>query len=242
MRSLGLVLVFLAAMTEMADGQGAGLNAPCGPSVIDADAAIESCTRFIESGELSGVALARVYLGRILAYEVKGDHEHTIADATKVIELTPDDTLPYVFRGGGYLETAAFDRAIEDFTRIVELQPKSDLGYALRSDAYSRKGEHDRAIADATKAIELDAKRPQNFAARALAYLRAGKPGQGLADANMTVELSPDSSDHAFHVRAQILEALGRRDEAIADYRRALRLAPANKVYQDALKRFGAAP
>jgi tetratricopeptide (TPR) repeat protein len=44
------------------------------------------------------------------------------------------------------------------------------------------------------------------------------------------------------HKRGHVLEGLGRREEAIADYRLALRLAPGAKKYQEELKRLGVEP
>jgi tetratricopeptide (TPR) repeat protein len=42
--------------------------------------------------------------------------------------------------------------------------------------------------------------------------------------------------------RAEILEKLGQREKAIADYRAALKLNPANDDSKAGLKRLGAAP
>jgi regulator of sirC expression with transglutaminase-like and TPR domain len=66
----------------------------------------------------------------------------------------------------------------------------------------------------------------------------AGKPAQGLPDVEKSLELHPDDPD-ALETRGLIFEALGRKQEAIADFRRALAMAP-NLRSKDALKRLGA--
>jgi tetratricopeptide (TPR) repeat protein len=63
---------------------------------------------------------------------------------------------------------------------------------------------------------------------------------QGLADAERALELDPNYLP-ALETRAQIFEALGRREEAIADFRRALALDPKLKESAEGLERLGAA-
>ena len=191
-----------------------------------------------------------------------------IADITKAIEINPLNSLLYMMRASGYLRTAELDRAIEDFTKLIEQDDRNGLGYGLRADAYSRKGEHERAIADAAKAIEISDARaaraieafekrrealgapalprplsgnPDDYARRARIYLHAGNAAQALVDIERALELS-QSVHHSLYTRAQILETLGRREEAISNYRQALRLAPNLKAYQDALRQLGVEP
>jgi regulator of sirC expression with transglutaminase-like and TPR domain len=64
---------------------------------------------------------------------------------------------------------------------------------------------------------------------------------QALPDAERSLQL--DSNDaRALDTRGHILEALGRRDEAIADYRRALAKDSDHQCSKKALKRLGASP
>ena len=53
--------------------------------------------------------------------------------------------------------------------------------------------------------------------------------------------MEPNDSS-ALDTRGHIFEALGRREEAIADFRRALAIDPGMQESKDALKRLGAAP
>ena len=63
------------------------------------------------------------------------------------------------------------------------------------------------------------------WASRALAYLKAGKAAQALPDAERSLQLRPNHAD-TLDTRGHIFEALGRREEAIADFRRALSMDP----------------
>jgi tetratricopeptide (TPR) repeat protein len=80
---------------------------------------------------------------------------------------------------------------------------------------------------------------------RAWEYLKSGKAAQGLPDAESALQLRPDVARY-LDTRGLIFEALGRREEAIADFRRALSLDPHDAELQassgEALKRLGATP
>ncbi|GAG93050.1 unnamed protein product [marine sediment metagenome] len=60
-----------------------------------------------------------------------------------------------------------------------------------------------------------------------------------MPDAEKSLELRPNDA-HALDTRGSIFEALGRREEAIADFRQALAKNPSIQNSKDALKRLGA--
>jgi tetratricopeptide (TPR) repeat protein len=109
------------------------------------------------------------------------------------------------------------------------------------------KGEPDSAIADYNAVIEDDVKRGSLDRAksadqhnrRAWAYFKAGRAAEGLADAERSLELWPGVAA-ALDTRGHIVEALGRKEEAIADFRRALAKDPNIQESKDALARLGA--
>jgi Tfp pilus assembly protein PilF len=70
----------------------------------------------------------------------------------------------------------------------------------------------------------------------AWAYHMKGDDAQGLLDANKALALAP-GDEGSIEDRAGIYEKLGRRDQAIAGYRAALKLNPNDKDAQAGLKR-----
>ena len=109
------------------------------------------------------------------------------------------------------------DRSIRGCTDIIDkghgTRRALAAAYNNRSNAYNSKGDHDRA----------------------------GKAAQGLPDAERSLELRPNDA-RTLDTRGNIFEALGRRDEAIADFRRALANDPLQQESENALKRLGASP
>jgi tetratricopeptide (TPR) repeat protein len=104
-----------------------------------------------------------------------------------------------------------------------------------------KKHKHDRAIADYTKAIEIDLKSAWAYNARAWAYFKAGKAVQGLPDAEKSLELRPNDAE-TLDTRGSIFETLGRKEEAIADFRTALRINSNLESSKEGLKRLGVSP
>jgi tetratricopeptide (TPR) repeat protein len=249
MRLVLLALMFaVCAPSSALLAQARKDASPCALFIgsVDRDAVVATCTQLIESGKLSGEALARAYLARLYARTGNGtgtiDHSRIIADATAVIEIAPQERLAYAFRLDSYLQTGDLDRALEDADKYVALAPEDWNALNVRSTVYAAKGDYARALADDTKAVEMTPKRATAYANRASTYLKAGRPADALSDLNTALSLSHSVPAHHYHLRGRALEEMGRLDEAIADYRRALRLAPNHAGYREALKRLGAAP
>ena len=210
MRCLVLALSFVVALAPSAVfGQAAKDPAPCDPwnsaGPVNAQALIASCTHLIDSGKLSGRALARAYLTRILANSGQTraiDHGQIIADATKLIETDAQGGFAYVPRGDSYLRRGEYERALRDATKAIELNATDVTALSFRSSIYQAKGDYDLAIADDTKAVEAAPKAPFTYANRASTYLKAGKTEEAIADYRNALQLEPNNKGHR--------EALGR--------------------------------
>jgi Tfp pilus assembly protein PilF len=80
-------------------------------------------------------------------------------------------------------------------------------------------------LSDYDRAIKLQPRYAKALVGRAQANLKKGEAAKGLLDIDRALSLDPDSA-YVHHVKASILAALGRRDDAIAEYKKALALAP----------------
>jgi Flp pilus assembly protein TadD len=76
---------------------------------------------------------------------------------------------------------------------------------------------------------------------RAVAYFFKKQPEQALADANEAIRLDPRHL-MAYKLRGGVLGGMGRRDEAIADFRKALELDPSDESVKKNLKDLGVTP
>lgn len=133
------------------------------------------------------------------------------------------------------------EAAIRACTEAIQSNPKDVVSYVNRAYEYLQKTDYPRSVADYTKAIELDAARWDAFQGRAWAYLKLGRAADGLPDAEASLKLKPNEA-RTLDIRGHLFEALGRREEAIADFRRALSIEPRMRGSRDGLKRLGANP
>jgi len=101
------------------------------------------------TGRLSGIiAIAIGVLGCITLWQAGA--------FTAVIELEPEESAHYHFRGEAYLRSGDPGRAIPDLTRALAGEPDCASTLVLRGEAYSKAGQPVKAGADYARAIELD--------------------------------------------------------------------------------------
>jgi tetratricopeptide (TPR) repeat protein len=156
--------------------------------------------------------------------------------------MTPEQAMVFahLLRAFEYAIKGDYDRAIDHFSEVIKLDPRAST-YYNRGRAYYLNNDYGRAIADFSEVIRL---RPRHAAAynnRAWTYLKAGKAAEGLPDAEWTLQLRPNDAN-ALDTRGHILEALGRHEEAIADFLRAIAINPALHDSRRALERLHPSP
>ncbi|UDL92935.1 tetratricopeptide repeat protein [Mesorhizobium sp. PAMC28654] len=95
------------------------------------------------------------YLNRGLAWIIKGDDEHAIAEFERVIELDPTSAAAYTGRGSALYEKGEYDRAIADYDKAIALNPKHAQAYEDRGIARFFPGPSEQAQADLAKAASL---------------------------------------------------------------------------------------
>jgi tetratricopeptide (TPR) repeat protein len=151
----------------------------------------------------------------------------------------------YGNRGAGFGTMEKHDRALADFNESIRIDRDNGSSLYNRGALRFKKGQIDLAIEDFTESMRLEPRFVLPRMARAIAFLARNETGKALNDADEMVRSFPDSGI-ALETRAHILEAIGRRDDAIADYRKALAVEPDNPALTDeieaVLRKFGVAP
>jgi tetratricopeptide (TPR) repeat protein len=156
--------------------------------------------------------------------------------------MTPEQAMVFahLLRAFEYAIKGDYDRAIDHFSEVIKLDPRAST-YYNRGRAYYLSYDYDRAIADFGEAIRLRPRYAAAYNNRAWTYLKAGKAAEGLPDAEWTLQLRPNDAN-ALDTRGHILEALGRHEEAIADFRRAIAINPSLQDSRRALERLHPSP
>lgn len=196
------------------------------------DRRIAACTRIIR-GLSDRFARSSAYFTRALAYRLKGDIDHAVADYSMATEP-----------GCGFM---GYNRpATRDDVKVAIAisesihNPKDAFTFIRRGDAYYQRGDLDRAIADYSEAIRLDPKNPSTFGRRGDAYGEKADPEHAIADYSEAIQLKPpeggvtsaysravDASVAYYYCRrGMLIQKQGDIDHAIADYTEAIRLNP----------------
>jgi tetratricopeptide (TPR) repeat protein len=168
---------------------------------------------------------ADAYINRGNVYAKKHDYDRAIADYTKAIEVNPQYADAYFNRGNVYAKKHDYDRAIADFTKVIEMKPQYADAYFNRGYVYALKGDPDQAFAYRRRRDRV----------------HAGDYDRAIADFTRVIEIEPKRTDARVH-RGFAYEALGREEDAIADFRGALALDPKDEFASRGLKRLGASP
>jgi tetratricopeptide (TPR) repeat protein len=166
-----------------------------------------------------------------------GKYDDAIADYDKAIALDPNYATAYSNRGIVYHKQSEFDRAIADFTKAIALNPKDAAAYNNRGNAYKNKDDLDRAVADYDKAIKLNPKLALAYYNRGLAYEQKAQGFQ-----------LPDSYSGATDRLGRFTEGFllrrlqGDKEQAVADFRKALEIDPSHQPARKSLKNLGVTP
>ena len=106
---------------------------------------------------------------------------------------------------------------------ILTLEPRP-AAVADAKQVCSGLEDPEQRLKSCARIIRDDPRAAWAYNERAWAYFRMGKAAQGLPDVEKSLELDPNFA-RALDTRGHIFETLGRREEAAADFRRALSMA-----------------
>ena len=152
-------------------------------------------------------------------------------------ELDPGNPLPPFRMGLTYHFAKDFDRACQWFTRTLAIDPKFDEAYALRAAAELGRKRFTDALADYDRAIAI--RRPPDAGLRVdrgLCLTKLGRYDEAMAEYNEAIRIEPNHAS-AYYRRGNIYAEQKRdRARALADFERAVSLAPDKASYREALQ------
>jgi Tfp pilus assembly protein PilF len=155
------------------------------------DAAIDACSRAIQSKRYSGHVLARQYLSRGAERRAKDDYDAALADFAEAARIDKKYADAFYNRCAIYNFRKEYDAAITECSQAIKLGPGADattagggerLGkdnalsdyYAERGLAYFKKDDHVHALVDLDNAVRLNANNGRALKTRGLAYEARG--------------------------------------------------------------------
>jgi tetratricopeptide (TPR) repeat protein len=185
-------------------------------------------------------------LGRVLAdlaqVEAAAPGE-AFAAFDQALSIDPNNAYFYADAANAAMILGDYDRAREYAERGSQRYPRFALTSALLGHVALARRRPAEAIAPLQRAVDGDwhgADRLRVAAASnlAAAYLELGRPAEAEAAARVALERAPNFADARFN-RGRALERLGRRGEAVEEYRRALADQPDHLPARQALRALG---
>ncbi|WP_217578139.1 tetratricopeptide repeat protein [Mesorhizobium sp. GbtcB19] len=155
------------------------------------------------------------YFGRGRARAARAEYGQAIADFDRVIELAPNFAAAYFRRGLAKVTSGDVDGALADCDRAASLDPKARDAHYCKGMAWHAKGDAGRAIAAYSVAIGIDPKDDASFYARGMARADRKDYAGAIADFDRALKLDPGNGDYAIARRAAAA-ANGQSDEAVA--------------------------
>jgi len=126
-----------------------------------------------------------------------------------------------------YLDRDEPEKVLAGVDSLLEKSPGNRELLMLRAQANARLGNLDPAIEDARESLARGGSLEVDGTLAAMWLMRAGRPAEAEALLRGFVEAEPDFAQHAYNL-ANLLGDMGRTEEAITAYRRAIELDPRN--------------
>jgi tetratricopeptide (TPR) repeat protein len=168
------------------------LLAACADYDSQYGAARSKLTEEIESGDLSGEALATAYLKRGYTLELDKQYDRALADYNQAVATAPQLADAYSMRAPLLRGLGRFDEALADASQVTALLPSSDpTGYLLRGDILQTKGDYVGAVAAYDEALKRDPKNWLGYGARGVVLAQLGEEDRALVDLDRAIELDP---------------------------------------------------
>ena len=177
---------------------------------------------------------------RGFAYKARGDYDLAIPDCSEVLRADAKFAEGYNCRGSAYLGKKDYNRAIADFSEAIRLNPRAPPRSTIAvtaTRAWRPRPRHRRPQPRRQGRSEV---LPRLLTAAARCFASKGDHNRAIADYTEAIRFEPGSTSDAYNNRGISYKALGRRAEAIADFRKAQSIDPADQVSREQLRGLGA--
>lgn len=177
------------------------------------------------------------YLNRGNAYLQMREFDLGISDFSHAISLDPKSTEAWYNRGVAFVVTQRYQQGIADLSEAIKLKPDFARAYCNRGLAFARKGDHDRALSDLSQGSQKDAGLPMCYFGKADVYFQRKDYKNAIEQFSLGLQIAPNVE--ALSKRGEAYEQFGKADEALADFKAALLIAPTHKPALEGVRRLG---
>jgi tetratricopeptide (TPR) repeat protein len=157
----------------------------------------------------------------------RGNYTDAVKIITQLIQINPNDSKNYTFRGYLYSELDKHQQAIQDFNQAISLNPNDGDAFRKRGFAYFSLKDEGNAIRDLNRAVEINSQDVVALYARGMYYYKMEDNRNALKDLDKAIAIKADE-DVLFLNRSFVHYRLGNQSSALQDINRAIELNPKN--------------
>ena len=150
-----------------------------------------------------------------LALGLKGRVDEAVTEVNRAVELGFDEFQAVAMRADFYESAGQIGKAIQEYTVLARHPEACPVGLMGRAGCLAELGDLDQALSDANDAV-ASMPSEQTYFVRGNIHRLMGHPEKCLADYGRAIRIRPDIAD-LLECRAEVLEFLGRTDEAAGD-------------------------
>lgn len=119
-------------------------------------AAVDYCTRAIDSGKLAEGDLVAALINRGVAFRNLGESKRSVVDYTAALKYAPKDAMIYANRANALRDIGELDRALDDANKAVNLDGTRAASFFVRGAIYEAENRLDTARRDYMQALTLE--------------------------------------------------------------------------------------
>lgn len=178
----------------------------------------------------------RAYNNRGIAFYYKQDYDRAMTDYNQALRLDPKTAYVYCNRGLVYEAKNSHEAAMADFDQTLKLDPNYVDAYVWRGMIFYNRKDYDRAIANYNQALRLDSRNVYAYLDRGQTHFNQGNTAAAILDFDQALEIDPDIAVDAHYFRGLAYKDKGRKNEALEDLEKYVRLTKNAELKQKAQK------
>jgi tetratricopeptide (TPR) repeat protein len=194
--------------------------------------ALESLKRYDEAREsygraaelAPGNALPLLQQAKISA--MAGKQDQAIEDVTRALEVDPDNPYGLLLKAQTLALMDKAEEALPTAERALDLYPQSDDAVRVWAMVIEKAGKTESAIKELRQQVEANPDDAVAWLQLGLLYTAQQQTDRAIDAYSAAIKINP--REFAYQVRADTYLNHGRQKDAIADYEKALKIAPAN--------------
>lgn len=188
-----------------------------------AEARLDACNKLLERKLGAEERSAVLTIRGLVFLEMEAD-DRALSDLMAAIRQDSTNSSAYYARAIYFARIDDLKLAMADIETAIRMEPEDSTYLALRGDLRHRANDHNGALADYDRAIALDPDDDHLVIDRAMIRVDAGDYAGALADYDKAIALSDKASTQV--LRADVLQALERYDEAQKGYEKVIAREP----------------